>query len=220
MTKVSGSSRTPPLSSAILEHIAADWDGFARAVLSDCAGPLGGCGCGSDPEGLESIWLSRRRLQASIIAGPGANNDVASSSARHLFLAAVAQGMAVADALAAFAQVSSGHFSHDDKCFFPENAVLGPVADRIRLLNGAERRVVCGSESESDVTLFFVDGAIAALVGGNRLRSRWLDDVRRDAGGLESLPDFITLPRDEEGRPIIPTSRVTALVDAREAWAT
>ncbi len=63
----------------------------------------------------------------------------------HLFLAAVAQGMDVADALAAFAQVSSGHFSamfsHDDKFFFPENAVLGPVADRIRLLHGEERRV-------------------------------------------------------------------------------
>jgi hypothetical protein len=115
----------------------------------------------------------------------------------HTHSGILAQGMAVADALAAFAQVSSGHFSHDDKCFFPENAVLGPVADRIRLLHGSERRVVCGSEGESDVTIFFVDGAIAALVDGNRLRSRWLDDVRRDAGSLESLPDFIALPRDE-----------------------
>jgi hypothetical protein len=70
------------------------------------------------------------------------------------------------------------------------------------------------------VTLFFVDGATAALVGWNRLRSRWLDAVRMDAGGLESLPDFIALPWDEEGRLIIPTSRVTALVEAREAWAT
>jgi hypothetical protein len=34
------------------------------------------------------------------------------------------------------------------------------------------------------------------------------------------LPDRITLPRDEGSRPIIPTSRVTALVEAREAWAT
>jgi hypothetical protein len=78
------------------------------------------------------------------------------------------------------------------------------VADRIRLLHGAERQVVCGSElseGESDVTLFFVDGAIATLVGGNRLRSRWLDEVRRDAGGLESLPDFIALPRDEAHYP-------------------
>ena len=67
-----------------------------------------------------------------------------------------------------------------------------------RLLHGAERRVVCGSEGGHDA--FFVGGAIAALLGGNRLRSRWLYGVRRDAGGLESLPDFLTLPRDEEGR--------------------
>ena len=37
---------------------------------------------------------------------------------------------------------------------------------------------------------------------------------------MESLADFISLPRDEEGRPIIPTSRVTALVEAKGAWAT
>jgi hypothetical protein len=30
MAKVSVSLRAPPLSSAILEHIAADWDGFAK----------------------------------------------------------------------------------------------------------------------------------------------------------------------------------------------
>jgi hypothetical protein len=35
--------------------------------------------------------------------------------------------------------------------------------------------------------------------------------------GLEALPDFIALPRDEVGRPIIPQSRVTALVEARDA---
>ena len=106
------------------------------------------------------------------------------------------------------------------KCFFPENAALGPVADRIRLLPGAERRVVRGCEGEADTTLFLVDGAIAAVVSGKRLRSQWLEEVRRDAGGLESLPDFIALPRDEDGRPIIPASRVTALVEAREAWST
>ena len=36
----------------------------------------------------------------------------------------------------------------------------------------------------------------------------------------DSLPDFISLLRDEKGRPIIPTSRVTALIEAKEAWAT
>ena len=49
---------------------------------------------------------------------------------------------------------------------------------------------------------------------------QWPEEARRDAGGLESLQDFISLPRDEEGRPIISTPRVTALVEAKEAWAT
>jgi hypothetical protein len=58
----------------------------------------------------------------------------------------------------------------------------------------------------------------AALVSGKRLRTPWLEEA--DAGGLESLPDFIALPRDGDSRPIIPTSRVTALVEARDSWAT
>jgi hypothetical protein len=63
------------------------------------------------------------------------------------------------------------------------------------------------------MTLFLVGGAIAALVSRKHLRSQWLEEAR-DAGGLESLPNFIALSRDEGGRPIIPTSRVTALVEA------
>jgi hypothetical protein len=126
----------------------------------------------------------------------------------------------VAAALAAFAQVSSGQFSHDDKCFFQENVVLGPVADRVCLPPGAEGRVIRGREGEADIPLFLVHGVIAALACGKLLRSQWMEDVLRASGGLESLPDLIALPRDEDGGPIIPTSRVTALVEAREAWAT
>jgi hypothetical protein len=107
------------------------------------------------------------------------------------------------------------------KDFFPKNAILGPVADSIglSLLHGVERRVVRGCDAEADMTLFLVGGVIAALMSEKRLRPQWLEEARRAAGGLESLPDFISLPRDEDGRPIIPTSRVTALVEAREAWA-
>jgi hypothetical protein len=65
-----------------------------------------------------------------------------------------------------------------------------------------------------------VGGEVAAVVSGRKLCLWWSDSAKRSAGGLASLPDFIALPRDEEGRPIIPTSRVTALVEAREAWAT
>ena len=52
------------------------------------------------------------------------------------------------------------------------------------------------------------------------MRVQWPEEARRDAGGLEPLPDFISLPRDEEGHPIISTPRVTALVEAKEALAT
>jgi hypothetical protein len=37
---------------------------------------------------------------------------------------------------------------------------------------------------------------------------------------LADLQSFIALPRDSEGRSIIPKSRVTALVEAQDAWHT
>jgi hypothetical protein len=137
----------------------------------------------------------------------------------HLFLAAVEQGMPLAAALVAFAHVGIGQFSHD---FFPENGVLRPVADSIGLLHRAERLVVrgCEGEADSDMTLFLVGGAIAALVSEKRLRSQWLEETRRAAGGIESIPDFIALPRDEDGRPIIPgnSARRGARRVGVEAW--
>ena len=72
-----------------------------------------------------------------------------------------------------------------------------------------------GCEVEADTTLFLVEGTVAAVVCGRRLRVQWPEEARRDAGGLEPLPDFISLPRDEEGSPIIRTPRVTALVGFR-----
>jgi hypothetical protein len=61
-----------------------------------------------------------------------------------------------------------------------------------------------GAAGQPDVTIFTVKGIVAAVTSTRRLRIRWLEDVRRSAGGLESLPDFICLPRDESGLPIIP----------------
>ena len=59
-----------------------------------------------------------------------------------------------------------------------------------------------------------------AVVADRRIRIRWDAETRRATGchGLETLPDFIALPRDEQGRPIIPRTRVTALVEAQQAW--
>ncbi len=94
----------------------------ARAVLSDCAGPL------TIEWHLSAVQI-QKVLEAFglVVGGPKlatspAPAPVPTSPPRllvedygqtvHHFLAAVAQGMAVADALAEFALVSSGHFSH------------------------------------------------------------------------------------------------------------
>ena len=108
------------------------------------------------------------------------------------------------EALRLFAQLGNGQFSHDDRCFFPTNEALGPVADCIGLLHRAEGKIIRGCEGEADTTLFLVEGTVGAVVCGKRLHVQWLEEARRDAGGLESHPDFISLRRDEEGRPIIP----------------
>ena len=204
--------------------------GLARAVLSDCAGPLVSewhMSAGQVQQVQEALGSVVGVSQPAVMPLPAA---VPTSPPRpaaqsfeqsvHLFLAAVAQSMPLDTALRAFATVGRGHFSHDDKCFYPDNAALGPVADRVALLAGAERRTIRGCAGEADTTLFLVGGEVAAVVSGRKLRSHRADGAERSRGGLESLPDFIALPRDEEGRPIIPTSRVTALVEAREAWAT
>jgi hypothetical protein len=137
----------------------------------------------------------------------------------HLFLAAIAQGFTAAGAMEAFGTLGRGSFSHDDECFYPESAAIGPIADSIGLLSTARRLVVRGCEGEGDTTIFLLAGAVAAIVSDKALRAAWAEGPRRRRQGLEALPDFIALPWDEAGRPIIPQSRVTALVEARDAWA-
>jgi hypothetical protein len=64
-----------------------------------------------------------------------------------------------------------------------------------------------------------------AIVSDRALRASWADGPRRrrtdlaagEEGGSGSLPDFIALPRDKEGRPIILQSQITVLVEARDA---
>ena len=136
-----------------------------------------------------------------------------------LFLAAVAQGMHIDEALVLFGSLSTGAYSHDDRCFYPDSPLLGPLSDRASRLASARRIVVRGAAGEQDITLFIAANQIAAVVAPKRLRIGWAEETRRNAGGLESLPDFIALPRDEQGRPIIPKSRVTALAEAQQAWA-
>ena len=105
-------------------------------------------------------------------------------------------------------------------CVDLRNRHRGPISDRVSELHDASRLVIRGAEGEHDWTIFVVSGRAAAVVADRRIRIRWDAETRRATGchGLETLPDFIALPRDEQGRPIIPRTRVTALVKASQAW--
>ena len=115
----------------------------------------------------------------------------------HLFLAAVGQGMAFEQALHVFGFLDAGAYSSDDRCFYPDAPGLGPISDRVSELHDASRLVIRGAEGEHDWTVFVVAGRAAAVVADRRIRIRWDAEIRRATGGLETLPDFIALPRDE-----------------------
>jgi hypothetical protein len=125
--------------------------------------------------------------------------------------------MPAAGAMEAFGTQGRGSFSHDDKCFYPESASLGPIADSIGLLSTARRLVVSGCEGRGIQPSFC-------------LLERWqpLPATRRSAQPGRTILVAgrrvwrlcrTLLPSSETSRPIIPQSRVTALVEARDAWA-
>ena len=71
---------------------------------------------------------------APVPTSPPRSEEKTFAQSVHLLLAAIAQGLPAAGAMEAFGTLGRGSFSHDDKCFYPESAALGPIADRIGLL--------------------------------------------------------------------------------------
>ena len=108
--------------------------------------------------------------------------------------------MPASEALSLFEQLGNGQFSHDDRCFFPTNEALGPVTDCIGLLHCAGRKVIRGCEGEADTTLFLVEGTVAAVVCGKRLRVPWRRRTGTQCMYLTGLrPQEV--PRAEESKP-------------------
>ena len=205
----------------------------ARTLLVDCGPALRSHWHFSDDQWRELRTALESVVGPSAVAGPdgvGRGLGCPLSSPRPdrmayehgsaLFLSAVAHGVRFNTAIDGFGVLGHGAYSHDDHSFYPDSPLLGPMSVRPSLLHRADRLAIPGAAGQPDVTIFTVKGIVAAVTSTRTLRIRWLEDVRRSAGGLESLPDFICLPRDESGRPIIPLSRVTALVEAQKAWHT
>ena len=172
--------------------------------------------CASVVNGLSSAVGSNRppvsegplRPTTTPLSGPRPSLQLFEQKAP-LFLAAaaVAHRMSLRAALLAFSRLDHGFYLHDDRSYFSVDPAVGPVSDRPRALQRAERMVLKGAAGKQDLTLFLVHGHIAAISGQRRVRISWLNDAYRSCGGLETLPDFIALPRDEHGHPIIPAPR-------------
>lgn len=152
------------------------------------------------------------RLPDPAPIGPGALVPFPHTS--HMCLAALGAGWELHECLQIWAQVDLGSFSKNGKTFFP-----GPRTPQSQppVWSTLEVRSLLLAPGESPVHVYMSHGAIVAITSSHPLRlSAQVRPVT--PVGLHDLPAFIALPRDELGRPIIPRSRVTALVEAQEAW--
>jgi len=128
-----------------------------------------------------------------------------------MFMASLGQGWPWDTALRAWSSLSQGSYSPDGRTFRPVPAPFTQVKLHSITLSG--------SASESPTFILWDGISITAISSSSPLRLPLSCAADRAVGGLQSLPDFICLPRDLDGKPIIPLSRVTALVEAQQAWA-
>jgi hypothetical protein len=135
----------------------------------------------------------------------------------HMCLAALCDGWEAEECLSLWSRVQTGTFSKTGHTFRP-----GPY--RVQSADfdwpRVEVRTISRALGESPVNIYVSHGQIVAITAGARLRSKASSRPGAPLPSLSSLPDFIALPRDESGRPIIPKSRVAALVEAQEGWHT
>ena len=154
------------------------------------------------------------RLPDPVPTGSGALVPFAHTS--HMCLAALGAGWEMHECLRLWSQVHLGSFSSNGKSFFP-----GPRTPQsaLRAWTSLEVRTLLHAPGEHPVSVYVSHGAIIAITSDHPLQTSASSQVSRSPPlGLCDLPSFIALPRDEQGRPIIPRSRVTALVEAQEAW--
>ena len=134
----------------------------------------------------------------------------------HLFMASLAAGWPLRDALALWVPVGSGSFSDSGKSFYP-----GPRTPQQPPMDWSlcEVRSFPRGPNEPVICAFILRGILRAITSSASLRTT-RTALPASGRALSDLPSFIALPRDEDGRPIIPKSRVTALVEAQDAWHT
>ena len=147
--------------------------------------------------------------------GPAAGQLSKFEHSVHLHLASIACGWKPALARAVWSSIGDGRYCALGRTFTPEAA--RPVPG---LPGGPWIASVRRPEDGKDVSVEFRDGRVIAVSAPVRLQAPPRAPRAEAKGGLSSLPSFIALPRDPEGRPIIPKTMVTTLVEHQEAWHT
>jgi hypothetical protein len=135
----------------------------------------------------------------------------------HLCLAAVACGWDPALARAVWSSLGDGQYSALGRLFTPSSGCARTIPG---LAQEASSAMVLRAEEAGPVTVTFAAGQVVSVFASTRLQAPPRAPRPATGGGLASLPSFIALPRDPEGRPIIPRTMVTTLVEHQDAWHT
>ena len=133
----------------------------------------------------------------------------------HMCVAALCAGWEPAECTNMWARAQLGSYSASGKTFFP-----GPRTPQSteRDWHSTEVRLISRAPGEAPVGIYISQGQICAITCSKPLRISSAKNPGTPPPSLITLPEFIALPRDVQGRPIIPKSRVTALVEAQLAW--
>ncbi len=130
-------------------------------------------------------------------------------------LAALCDAWELEECVTMWSRVQTGTFSKSGRTFRP-----GPYCFHSIDFDwpSVEVLTITRALGEAPVSIYVCHGQIVAITAGCKLRTGHIHRSGAPPRSLSELPDFIALPRDEAGRPIIPKSRVTALVEAQDAW--
>ena len=186
--------------------LARRFPGRAERVISSLEAVVGG-GAPPAPE------PPRPRMPCAPAGGP----DVKFEHGVHMCLASVACGWDSALARAVWSSLGPGQYCPRGRVFLPNPAATRCVPG---LPAGTSLALVSRPVEGGDVTVTFCDGAVVSVSCPQRLQAPARGPRSSARAGLSTLPSFIALPRDSEGRPIIPRTMVTTLVEHQDAWHT
>jgi hypothetical protein len=130
-------------------------------------------------------------------------------------LAAISSGWSVSESISLWSQTDLGHYSPSGRTFNP-----GPHTPQTptRDWSNTEVRSLVRAPGEAPLSVYISFGRICAIASSGKIRIHRRHPHAARPPSLTEIPDFIALPRDALGRPIVPKSRVTALVEAQKAW--